>query len=199
MRKKMPQIKRQTIRSLLIGVACLSMTSFAVSSAWAGPQVVFKTTKGSFTVELEPEKAPKTVENFLGYVNSGFYSGTIFHRVINGFMVQGGGFTKDMNQKSTRDPVPLESRNGLKNLKYTIAMARTGDPNSATAQFFINVRDNGRLDYPSPDGHGYAVFGRVISGEDVIEQIKFVPTAVVGGMGDVPVNPIVIESATLKK
>ena len=169
------------------------------STAWADPKVLFKTTKGDFVVELNPEKAPITVENFLSYVNSGFYSGTIFHRVINGFMVQGGGFTQNMQEKTTKAPIALESRNGLKNLKYTIAMARTGDPNSATAQFFINVRDNSRLDYPSPDGFGYAVFGKVISGTEVIEDIKFSPTTVVRGMSDVPVNKITIESATLLK
>lgn len=168
-------------------------------TALAGPKVLFKTNQGNFVVELDPEKSPKTVENFISYVNSGFYSGTIFHRVINGFMVQGGGYTKDMKEKPTQAPIPLESRNGLQNLKYTIAMARTGDPNSATSQFFINVRDNSRLDYPSPDGHGYAVFGKVISGMDVIDQIKFAPTTVFKGMSDVPVNPIIIESATLQK
>lgn len=203
MQTSLKPTKRYTLRAFVTGLSFLALSSLTISSVWAAnstnPQVTFKTSKGSFVVELDPEKAPKTVENFLAYVNSGFYNGTIFHRVINGFMVQGGGFTKELREKSTRPPIPLESRNGLKNLKYTIAMARTGDPNSATAQFFINVRDNARLDYPSPDGHGYAVFGRVISGEDVIEQIKFVPTAVVNGMGDVPVNPVVIESATLKK
>lgn len=172
--------------------------SFA-QSAIAGPKVLFKTNQGNFVVELEPEKAPKTVENFISYVNSGFYTGTIFHRVINGFMVQGGGYTKDLKEKPTQAPIPIESRNGLQNLKYTIAMARTGDPNSATSQFFVNVRDNARLDYPSPDGYGYTVFGKVISGMDVIDQIKFAPTTVVRGMSDVPVNPIIIESATLQK
>jgi peptidyl-prolyl cis-trans isomerase A (cyclophilin A) len=196
----MNNIKRKTIRTLFIGITSLGILSATVSPAFAaGPQVVFKTSKGSFVVELDAEKAPKSVENFLNYVNSGFYSGTIFHRVINGFMIQGGGFTKELRQKATSAPIPLESRNGLKNLKYTIAMARTGDPNSATSQFFINVKNNPLLDYPGQDGHGYAVFGQVISGEDVIEQIKFAPTAVVNGMGDVPVNPVIIESATLKK
>lgn len=179
-------------------LACILVLGFS-QAAIAGPKVLFKTNQGNFIVELDPEKAPKTVENFINYVNSGFYTGTIFHRVINGFMVQGGGYTKDMKEKPTQAPIPLESRNGLQNLKYTIAMARTGDPNSATAQFFINVRDNARLDYPSPDGHGYAVFGKVVSGSDVIDQIKFAPTTVVKGMSDVPVTPIVIESATLQK
>ena len=182
-------------KTLLMGILDLGFAQAAL----AGPKVLFKTNQGNFVVELDPEKAPKTVENFINYVNSGFYTGTIFHRVINGFMVQGGGFTKDMKEKSTQAPIPLESRNGLQNLKYTIAMARTGDPNSATSQFFINVRDNAKLDYPSPDGNGYAVFGKVISGTDVIDQIKFAPTTVVRGMSDVPVNPIIIESATLQK
>jgi peptidyl-prolyl cis-trans isomerase A (cyclophilin A) len=182
-------------KTLFMGILVLGFAQ----AAFAGPKVLFKTNQGNFVVELDPEKAPKTVENFINYVNSGFYTGTIFHRVINGFMVQGGGFTKDMKEKSTQAPIPLESRNGLQNLKYTIAMARTGDPNSATSQFFINVRDNAKLDYPSPDGHGYAVFGKVISGTDVIDQINFAPTTVVRGMSDVPVTPIVIESATLQK
>lgn len=163
------------------------------------PRVVFTTNLGQFTVELEPEKAPKTVENFLGYVNSDFYTGTIFHRVINGFMVQGGGFTKDMQQKRTRAAIPIESNNGLKNVKYSIAMARTNDPNSATAQFFVNVKDNAMLDYPSRDGFGYTVFGRVIAGTETIENIKFAETTVVNRMSDVPVKPIIIESAKVVK
>lgn len=187
------------IKNLFKAFISISIVFSFAQIANAGPKVLFKTNQGNFVVELDPEKAPKTVENFINYVNNGFYSGTIFHRVINGFMVQGGGYTKDMKEKPTQAPIPLESRNGLQNLKYTIAMARTGDPNSATSQFFINVRDNSRLDYPSPDGHGYAVFGKVISGMDVIDQIKFAPTTVNKGMSDVPVNPIIIESATLQK
>lgn len=195
----------QPIRHFLIQVSrftgLILASSLIISSpAFAGPKVIFETTKGSFTVELDPEKAPVSVENFLHYVNSGFYAGTIFHRVINGFMVQGGGFTKDFKEKApSKAPIPLESKNGLKNLKYTIAMARTNDPNSATSQFFINVRDNQKLDYPSPDGFGYAVFGKVIAGADVIEQIKFAPTTMVNGMADAPVNPVIIKSATLQK
>jgi len=144
-------------------------------------------------------KAPKSVDNFLTYVKSGFYSGTIFHRVINGFMVQGGGFTKDMQQKATRPPIEIESKNGLKNYKYTIAMARTSDPNSATSQFFINVKDNAMLDYPSRDGFGYTVFGKVVSGMATIDEIKFAPTTVSNGMTDVPSDPIMIQSATILK
>jgi cyclophilin family peptidyl-prolyl cis-trans isomerase len=173
--------------------------SIGVNHCYAGPQVLFKTTKGDFVVELDEVKAPKSVDNFLTYVKSGFYSGTIFHRVINGFMVQGGGFTKDMQQKPTRPPIEIESKNGLKNYKYTIAMARTNDPNSATSQFFINVKDNAMLDYPSRDGFGYTVFGKVISGMATIDEIKFAPTTVSNGMTDVPSDPIMIQSATILK
>jgi cyclophilin family peptidyl-prolyl cis-trans isomerase len=173
--------------------------SIGVNHCYAGPQVLFKTTKGDFVVELDEVKAPKSVDNFLTYVKSGFYSGTIFHRVINGFMVQGGGFTKDMQQKPTRPPIEIESKNGLKNYKYTIAMARTNDPNSATSQFFVNVKDNAMLDYPSRDGFGYTVFGKVISGMATIDEIKFAPTTVSNGMTDVPSDPIMIQSATILK
>ncbi len=165
------------------------------SHVFAGPKVEFKTSLGDFVVELNPEKAPKTVENFLGYVNSGFYDGTIFHRVINNFMVQGGGFTQDMQQKNTKAPIPLESQNGLNNVLYSIAMARTSIPDSATAQFFINVVNNKNLDYPRPDGHGYAVFGMVIKGTETIDKIKTVSTTRKGPFTDLPVTPIVIKSA----
>ena len=175
---------------------CLIISS---ANVYAGPKVLFKTTKGDFVVELEPEKAPKTVENFLTYVNANFYTGTIFHRVINGFMIQGGGFTKELQEKPTKPPIPSESQNGLKNAKYTIAMARTNNPDSATAQFFINVRDNAMLDYPSRDGFGYTVFGKVIAGFETVENIKFAPTTVMNRMADVPSEPIVIQSATVQK
>ena len=176
----------------------LSALLFTYSSfVWAGPMVEFKTTAGDFTVELNPEKSPKTVENFLGYVKSGFYNNTIFHRVINNFMVQGGGFTKDMEQKSTNAPISLESNNGLSNVNYSIAMARTNDPNSATAQFFVNVTNNKNLDYPKPDGHGYAVFGMVVKGTETIDKIKKTVTTRKGPFTDVPVQTIVINSATL--
>lgn len=173
--------------------------SLAITHCYAGTQVLFKTSKGDFVVELDEVKAPKSVDNFLTYVKSGFYSGTIFHRVMNGFMVQGGGFTKDLQQKPTRPPIEIESKNGLKNYKYTIAMARTNDPNSATSQFFINVKDNAMLDYPSRDGFGYTVFGKVISGMATIDEIKFAPTTVSNGMADVPSDPIIIQSATIIK
>jgi peptidyl-prolyl cis-trans isomerase A (cyclophilin A) len=165
----------------------------------AGPLVEFKTNLGDFTVELNAEKAPRTTQNFLSYVESGFYSGTIFHRVINGFMVQGGGFTKDMQQKNTNAPIALETNNGLKNVMYSIAMARTSNPHSATAQFFINVVDNPNLDYPKPDGYGYAVFGMVVKGTETIDKIKKVVTTRQSYMSDVPVNTIIIQSATLIK
>ena len=181
-------------RRMLVGLTTallISSTAFAESA----PQVKFQTSLGDFTVEVYPDKAPKTVENFLQYVKDKFYNGTIFHRVIGNFMVQGGGFTPDMNQKATRDPIPLEAKNGLKNDRGTIAMARTSNPNSATAQFFVNVVDNNGLNAPSPDGNGYAVFGKVIAGMDTIDKIRAVPT----GRQDVPTTQILINSATLVK
>ncbi len=185
------------LAALSLLVAALPTASAADAPAAPQPKVEFVTTLGSFVVQLDPARAPKTVANFLDYVKSGFYKGTIFHRVIPGFMVQGGGFTPDMKQKPTRAPIPLESQNGLRNLRGTIAMARTADPNSATAQFFVNVVDNPSLDYPKPDGYGYAVFGKVISGMDVIDKIVAVPTQNEGPFQNVPVKPIVIESAKL--
>ena len=185
---------------LALGSAALIATApaFAQTKAVAAhPQVLFKTTDGDIKVELYPEQAPKTVANFLDYVKSGQYSGTIFHRVIKGFMIQGGGYSTSFAEKPTRAPIPLESRNGLKNTAGTIAMARTSDPNSATAQFFINTVDNAGLDYPNPDGNGYAVFGKVVSGMDVVKKIEASPTTTRGPMADVPQTPIVIESATV--
>ncbi len=165
----------------------------------AHPDVLFHTSQGDIKVELCPEKAPKTVANFLAYVKSGQYNGTIFHRVIPGFMIQGGGFTASGVEKPTLAPIPLESNNGLKNLTGTLAMARTSDPDSATAQFFINTVDNAGLDYPNGDGHGYAVFGKVISGLDVVKKIEGVPTTTRGPLADIPVTNVVIQSATLVK
>ena len=193
------QFAKLSLAALVAG--SLSLSVVYAQSAKSLPQVQFTTSMGQFTVELEPEKAPKTVTNFLAYVNSGFYTGTIFHRVINGFMIQGGGFTKELVQKPTRAPIPIESDNGLKNTKYSIAMARTNDPNSATAQFFVNVKDNAMLDYPSRDGYGYTVFGRVVAGMETIDNIKFVDTNVHAPtrMSDVPVKAIVIESAKVIK
>ena len=163
----------------------------------ADPQVDLKTSAGSIRVELYPAKAPKTVENFLQYVRDGHYDGTIFHRVIPGFMIQGGGMTPNMAQKPTRAPVPIESKNGLKNEVGTLAMARTSDPNSATAQFFINVSNNGFLDYPGQDGHGYTVFGKVIDGMDVVNKIVAVPTGSQGMHQNVPRKSVIIESASV--
>ena len=166
-------------------------------------KVLMKTSAGDMTIELYPDKAPKTVENFLAYVNSGFYDGTVFHRVIDNFMIQGGGFTRDLRQKPTRPAIPNEAKNGLSNTRGTLAMARTGDPNSATAQFFINVVDNPRLDYTSdqsPATWGYCVFAKVISGLDVVDKIKAVPTGAQGPFrSDVPVTPVVIEKVSVVK
>lgn len=185
--------------ALAFGCAALIATApaFSQTTASAHPTVLLKTTMGDIKVELDPQAAPKTVANFLQYVSSGQYSGTIFHRVIPGFMIQGGGFDTKLNEKSTRAPIPIESNNGLKNAVGTIAMARTNDPNSATAQFFINTVDNGALDYPGRDGYGYTVFGKVTEGLNVVKKIEQVPTGSHGGMEDVPSTPIVIESATV--
>jgi cyclophilin family peptidyl-prolyl cis-trans isomerase len=165
----------------------------------ANPRVAFETTLGKFVIELDSEKAPKSVENFLGYVKSGFYDGTIFHRVIKDFMVQGGGFTADMQQKPTQAPVVNEADNGLKNRRGTVAMARTMDPNSATSQFFINTVDNGFLDHTgkNPRGWGYAVFGKVVEGMDVVDKIRAVKTTTKGPYADVPETVVQIQKATL--
>lgn len=157
--------------------------------------VILTTNHGKITIELDAEKAPKTVENFLAYVNAGHYAGTIFHRVIDGFMVQGGGFEPGMKQKPTNDPVENEAKNGLKNEMYTLAMARTSAPHSASAQFFINVNDNSFLDYPGQDGWGYCVFGKVTDGTDVVDKIKAIKTTRSGMFADVPVEDVVIEKA----
>ena len=155
---------------------------------------------GNITVELAPERAPITVRNFLAYVEKGHYDGTIFHRVIPGFMIQGGGFTADMNEKPTMQPIPLEARGGLPNDRYTIAMARTSYPHSATSQFFINVADNDFLNADrAQDGNGYAVFGRVVAGEDVVDKIAGVKTGAKGMMRDVPIEAVTIKSAKLVK
>jgi peptidyl-prolyl cis-trans isomerase B (cyclophilin B) len=160
------------------------------------PKILIKTNQGNITLELYPDKAPQTVENFLNYVQNSHYKDTIFHRVINGFMIQGGGFTVDFTQKNTQAPIPIESDNGLKNLKGTVAMARTSDPNSATSQFFINTVDNPFLDYKSktPTGWGYTVFGKVIDGIDVVDKISKVKTGTYQGHRDVPLDPVVILS-----
>ena len=155
--------------------------------------VLITTNMGNITVELDAEKAPKTVANFLDYVNKGHYNNTIFHRVIGNFMIQGGGFEPGMKQKPTNATVENEAKNGLKNEPYTVAMARTSDPHSASAQFFINVKNNAFLDYPGQDGWGYAVFGKVTEGKDVVDAIKKVKTTRSGMFADVPVEPVIIE------
>lgn len=181
---------RFTARLLCALAACASFVAHA-----ADPRVKFETSLGSFTVELYAEKAPLSVANFLQYVNDKHYDGTVFHRVIPGFVAQGGGFDKGMNQKPVRKPIALESKNGLKNDTGTLAMARTGDPNSATSQFYINLNNNGMLNHPQPDGHGYAVFGKVVEGMDVVSKMATVPTGNAGGMDDVPRTPILVTTA----
>ncbi|EST19098.1 cyclophilin [Streptomyces roseochromogenus subsp. oscitans DS 12.976] len=156
---------------------------------------MLNTSAGDITLELDESKAPKTVANFVEYVQSGHYDGTIFHRVISGFMVQGGGMTADMQQKAAPRRVENEAKNGLSNDKYTVAMARTSDPHSASAQFFINTNDNDFLNYPGQDGWGYAVFGKVAAGTEVVDEIEGVPTTSRAGHGDVPVEPVTIVSA----
>jgi peptidyl-prolyl cis-trans isomerase A (cyclophilin A) len=181
-------------------VLALNMTDEAAAAT--NPQVLVKTSAGEFVIELYPDKAPVTVENFLQYVKDGHYNGTIFHRVIGNFMVQGGGFTKEfytgaMQPKTTRAPIRLESRNGLKNDIGWVAMARTSVPDSATSQFFINVVNNDGLNHPKPDGNGYAVFGKVIRGMDTVEKIRAVPTRNLGPHRDVPTEAVTIDSMTL--
>ena len=162
--------------------------------------VELQTTHGVIRAELDDEKAPQTVANFLAYVKAGHYDGTVFHRVIPGFMIQGGGFESGMRQKPTQPPVANEADNGLRNDKYTLAMARTSVPDSATSQFFINVQDNAFLDQPnSRDGNGYAVFGKVVQGMDVVDKIRTVPTSSQGPHQNVPVEPVIIKKATLEK
>lgn len=185
---------KQKLSALLFGLVASTL-------AWAAPTVEMQTSQGTIVIELDAKSAPKTVENFLQYARDGFYKDTIFHRVIPNFMIQGGGFTASMQQKPTRPPIQNEAeqgfKNGLKNLRGTIAMARTGHPHSATAQFFINHRNNGFLDYPGQDGWGYTVFGRVTQGMDVVDKIAASPTGVAAGMPDVPRQPVVIQSVKI--
>ena len=185
------------LKSFLKPLVVLSAAAAAPGAIGADPQVDLRTSAGTIRLELYPAKAPKSVENFLQYVRDGHYNGTIFHRVIPGFMVQGGGMTPNMAQKPTRGPVPIESKNGLKNEVGSVAMARTSDPNSATAQFFINVGNNGFLDYPGQDGWGYCVFGKVVGGMDVVNKIVAVPTGNQGMHQNVPRQPVIIESVTV--
>ena len=191
-------ISRRKSALALVGLALAAHFSVATAQHPSLPQVKLTTSLGDIVLELEPDKAPKTVENFLQYVKDKHYDGTIFHRVIDGFMIQGGGFDTQQQQKPTRAPVQLESKNGLKNDAYTIAMARTANPHTATAQFFINVKDNANLNAPQPDGYGYTVFGKVVQGRDVVDKIKAVPTRNQGGAFlNLPTTPVVIQSATL--
>jgi cyclophilin family peptidyl-prolyl cis-trans isomerase len=184
------------MRKVLSALATIAI--MATQPAWsANPMVEMKTNQGTITIELYPDKAPKTVDNFVQYVRDGFYNGTLFHRVMNGFMIQGGGFEAGMKEKATRPPIENEAKNGLRNEVGTLAMARTSAPHSASAQFFINLVNNNRLDYPSFDGWGYAVFGRVVNGMDVVKKIATVPTGNAAGHQNVPVTPVIIESAKL--
>ena len=169
----------------------------SIAAHAANPQVEMQTSQGTLIIELYQDKAPKSVENFLQYAKDDFFNGTVFHRVIPDFMIQGGGFTPDMKQKTTRAAIQNEAKNGLKNELGTLAMARTGDPHSATAQFFINLKDNGFLDYPGRDGWGYTVFGKVLQGFDIVQKIGKVPTTNQGPHQNVPATPILIESVKL--
>ena len=175
---------------LLLTLAALSVSAAVL----AAPTVEMQTSAGKMVIELNAEKAPVTVENFLKYAKEGHYDGTVFHRVMEGFMIQGGGFTADMGEKKTGAPIQNEARNGLKNQRGTIAMARRPDPHSATAQFFINHKDNTMLDYPGQDGWGYAVFGKVTRGMEIVDKIAKVPTGNRGMHQNVPVEPVVIQS-----
>jgi len=179
---------------LLASTLCL-----AEEPASKNPMVVMETSMGNIKIELFQKEAPISVKNFLEYTNSGFYNGTVFHRVISGFMIQGGGFTSDMTPKKTNPPIKNEATNGLKNDRGTIAMARTSDPNSATAQFFINVVDNANLNRPNPDGNGYAVFGKVTEGMEVVDKIKSVKTGMNRGFRDVPDPLVMIKSVKVQK
>ena len=192
-------ISRRNSTLALASIALAAIFSAASVQAQDAPKVKLSTSMGDIVVQLDPAKAPKTVENFLAYVQDKYYDGTVFHRVIDGFMIQGGGYTADLIPKPTKAPIPLEAGNGLKNDNYTIAMARSGNPNSATSQFFINVKDNAMLNAPSPDGHGYAVFGKVVSGTEVVDKIKAVATGTKGPHQNVPTAPVTINSATLVK
>jgi cyclophilin family peptidyl-prolyl cis-trans isomerase len=183
-------------RGFTVVLLLIAMLTVQHAVAAENPTAVIHTNKGDIHVEFFAEQAPLSVENFINYANSGFYDGTIFHRVISHFMIQGGGFTPEMEKKPTGEPILNEASNGLSNTRGTIAMARTSDPHSATSQFFINVQDNMNLDYTGqagPGGWGYAVFGRVTSGMEVVDDIRFAQTTKVGPFADVPVEPVIIE------
>ncbi|MCA2935422.1 MAG: peptidyl-prolyl cis-trans isomerase [Burkholderiales bacterium] len=182
---------------LVTGLVLTILSLHVLAQSTQGPRVQLETSLGNIVLELNSGRAPQTVDNFLRYVREGHYNGTIFHRVINGFMIQGGGFDANMRQKPVREPIRLESQNGLRNLTGTVAMARTSDPHSATAQFFINVVDNSGLDFPNPDGHGYAVFGKVVDGMEVVNRIRSVTVGRQGFHQNVPREPIIIQKAVL--
>jgi peptidyl-prolyl cis-trans isomerase A (cyclophilin A) len=190
------------LRKIIISMAVLLISGGIAIGAGGGaknPVVLMETSLGAVRIELFPSKAPVTVSNFLAYVKDGFYSGTTFHRVISGFMIQGGGFTPEMRLKPTKQPIKNEADNGLKNDRGTIAMARTANPDSASSQFFINVVNNDGLNRPMPDGYGYAVFGKVIGGMDVVDKIAAVKTGMRMGFQDVPQTPVVIRSISVVK
>ena len=190
---------KQLLTALFALLLCCTMQTSHSTTQDNKPMVKLHTNKGDITLQLDAEKAPKTVRNFLEYVNSGFYDGTIFHRVISSFMIQGGGFEPGMKHKKTNPPIKNEAANGLENDTYTIAMARTGDPQSATAQFFINVKDNDFLNYPGQDGWGYCVFGKVVEGKEVVDAIKAVKTGSRSGFQDVPLEDVIITKAEVVK
>ena len=189
------------MRKILMIMMAMILLAGAGDVWAASPRVQMDTSMGVIVLELSPHRAPQTVENFLQYVNDGFYDDTVFHRVIRNFMIQGGGLTADMQRKIARPPINNEADNGLKNRKGSIAMARTGDPHSATAQFFINTKDNPNLDHQqkTAQGWGYCVFGRVVKGMDVVSAIEAVKTGTRNGYRDVPLKPVVIRSVTLEK
>ncbi len=205
--KQQPLLSENTMKFFrLFALSAILVASFAISPMTSETQaasvaVKLQTNMGDIILRLNPDKAPVTVENFLQYVKNGHYDGTIFHRVIKDFMIQGGGMDVHLKPKPTNAPIKNEASNGLDNDKYTVAMARTGDPNSATAQFFINVKDNKFLNYtaPTPQGYGYTVFGKVIKGQNVVDKIKMVPTSSQGRFEDVPVDDVIIEKATIVK
>jgi cyclophilin family peptidyl-prolyl cis-trans isomerase len=184
-----------TILAVLLTASLVGCKPKPQSKEKSMPKVRLTTNYGDIVIELDADNAPLTTANFINYVEQGFYDGTIFHRVIAGFMIQGGGFTPDMKQKKTNPPIKNEANNGLKNKRGTIAMARTNNPDSATAQFFINLVDNGFLDYVSDNKPGYAVFGKVTEGMDTVDKIAAVKTGKSAGMDDVPTQPVIIESA----
>jgi len=197
----MENMVRWEVVILGLAIATLVAGNGASQGASENPVVVIETSMGSITAELFADKAPKSTANFLAYMKSGFYTGTVFHRVIPGFMIQGGGMTKDLKRKPTLPPIVNEATNGLSNARGTLAMARTAEVNSATAQFFINVKDNAALNHrgTDPQGFGYAVFGKVLDGMEVVDKIERTPTGTVGSYNNVPLAPVVIKAVSLKK